>query len=485
MEFERKFIGMLTKKRNPEKQFINSIKTDIVIEGEWWLPSKADKKVAGTLYLYQDQGIRLKLSGSFANHSEDPYLATHESIVGRVIPEGFLVTVLNASEYERNLGMFTRQHFEASTVVSSFHINSLDQLEFNRYEFSTTYLVDWIDPALIKRSQNPYQLKALPDNVTSIQHENIVIKFVSRCKFKNDADYSEGLQQFSWIAVESTNPISYEHFKQNYLHPLVKLVEFCTNYKNSIDFCQGFNDGITKYAQINEVSGYEKVRHSETAVQHNMIFSLRQSGIDLTLLVKTWLKLYHQCKHVFDLYFDSFQINKEIPNAEFLAITQALESFHSELETIHGSRESESKKTFLQNIALVNDLISSNKDLSTWFKKTFMYRPELSVRLTELIYNCENLMKPIIGNQEEFIKRVVKTRNYYTHYNSKLRNKSATGDELDLMTHALRMILIFHLLKELGFSMEAVNDILIGNSYYNDLVLSAEEHRYWTPKDQQ
>lgn len=477
-------MGMLTKERSPEKHFMSSIKRDTVIEGEWWLPAKPDEKVVGTLYLYQNQGIRLKLSGSFTDHSDDPYLATHESIVGRVIPEGFLITILNASEYKRNLGAYTRQQFEASTVISSFHIIAFNELAFNRYEFSTTYLVDWIDPDLIKYQENPYKLTALPDNVTSIEHENIAIKFVSRCKYKNEADYSEGLRQFSWIAIESTNPLPYQHFKQHYLHPLVRLIEFCTNYKNSIDFCQGFKNGISKYAHIDEVSGYAKVKHSETAVQHNMLFTLHEDGINLTHLVKNWLRLYHQCKHVFDLYFDSFQIDKEIPNAEFLAVTQALESFHGELEIIHGARESESKVIFLKNVASVKALIASDMNLSTWFRDMSTYRPELKVRLNELIDNCENLMKPIIANREEFIGRVLKTRNYYTHYNPKLRNKSAVGDELNLMTHALRMILIFHLLKELGFSVETVNDIMSKSSYYNDLVLNAEDYRFWATKNE-
>lgn len=40
---------------------------NIEYSGYWWLPSEPDKKIAGTLKFTNDEGIKLRLIGSFLN----------------------------------------------------------------------------------------------------------------------------------------------------------------------------------------------------------------------------------------------------------------------------------------------------------------------------------------------------------------------------------------------------------------------------------
>lgn len=57
-------------------------------------------------------------------------------------------------------------------------------------------------------------------------------------------------------------------------------------------------------------------------------------------------------------------------------------------------------------------------------------------------------------NFNEFPQKVSKTRNYYTHYNEKQKDTAFQGEDLITATRLLRLILEFHLLKELGFKNE-------------------------------
>jgi hypothetical protein len=68
-----------------------------------------------------------------------------------------------------------------------------------------------------------------------------------------------------------------------------------------------------------------------------------------------------------------------------------------------------------------------------------------------------------------FISRFVDSRNYYTHYSPELENKAATGTALYLLVVQLRAIIEMSLLRELGFSCEAIDAILERVRRYDEI----------------
>ena len=74
-----------------------------------------------------------------------------------------------------------------------------------------------------------------------------------------------------------------------------------------------------------------------------------------------------------------------------------------------------------------------------------------------------------ITNTEQrnsFVKKIVKTRNYLTHYPSDLEGGSATGEELYTLTAKLQLVLEIFLLRELGFSLELIQKIIPRSKRY-------------------
>src|SRR5699024_252196 len=58
----------------------------------------------------------------------------------------------------------------------------------------------------------------------------------------------------------------------------------------------------------------------------------------------------------------------------------------------------------------------------------------------------------------EFPQIIATTRNYYTHYNQKLEDRSLKGEKLVTAFHILRNILEFYLLKEFGFEEDFIHE---------------------------
>jgi hypothetical protein len=58
---------------------------------------------------------------------------------------------------------------------------------------------------------------------------------------------------------------------------------------------------------------------------------------------------------------------------------------------------------------------------------------------------------------DQFIRDVVNTRNFHTHYDEDLKKKALTGANLDDATRKLRAILQLIFLLELGFDRDGIN----------------------------
>ena len=58
------------------------------------------------------------------------------------------------------------------------------------------------------------------------------------------------------------------------------------------------------------------------------------------------------------------------------------------------------------------------------------------------------------GKGEDFVTKLVDTRNYYTHYGEDKKDKAYTKDELPFVTRHLLCLLKYHLLTQMGFDKQ-------------------------------
>ena len=188
---------------------------------------------------------------------------------------------------------------------------------------------------------------------------------------------------------------------------------------------------------------------------YHMLFRLPDVEDDIECIINDWLRNYEMLRPTFDLYFSSsveYSLHLEV---RFTGLVQALEAMHRRTsdETVMPQEEFNSIRD-----SLLSDCPSKRRE---WLEMRLKYDNELSLgqRLKRLVVPYRQWF----GNnteREAFIRKVVDTRNYLTHYDQSLVDKAANGQELHDLCEKLDALVQLNLLKSLGFQNNDIEAIL-------------------------
>jgi hypothetical protein len=173
----------------------------------------------------------------------------------------------------------------------------------------------------------------------------------------------------------------------------------------------------------------------------------------IELYFVNWFSFIEKYEPVFELYFGELYKKTYITN-RFLNYCQAIEAYHSR----NGRFDDKFSKGNIEKVLekLMEIIETSNLSL---FKETirtklgFITRKTLRMIVEELIEDNEESVSVFISDKQSFADKVVKTRNYYTHYSSKKKPKVA---ELIKLTEDMRFLLVAIMLKEIGFEQSII-----------------------------
>lgn len=437
---------MFTTNRYFNPSYVNTIEKDEVYHGKWRLPDK-DTSVSGVLNIYKKGGIKLTLIGMFEQDMNNHFdLVEHSIILGTLLPGGGKVTLINCQEQERK-GLndtFSTQKFNTQSLIFNYHVTHIKNLKFSTFEFSTTYLRDWLDikTTELRFSESKSTLSTLSDSEVRVRHNNNLIKFCSGSRVGGAPGFDYQIREVASFTIECAEPFTIDEFTRLYQQPMIDLVKFGSGLLNSISYCNIIlkNESEDIDLRLVQTSEYERITRSKQSVYHHAL--IRFSAVqNKARFVTGWLKLHHKMAQVFKLYFDSINIGFQFPNARFLSIVQAIESFHA----------------------------IRNKD----------NRIKLRMRLGELLKESENLFSSIIEDLDVFQDNVMDTRNYYTHYNPSKGSKAAEGTLLYTLTLCLRLLLAFHFLKECNLDAKGCQKYVREYRIFKHAKTIIDENGFW------
>ena len=159
-----------------------------------------------------------------------------------------------------------------------------------------------------------------------------------------------------------------------------------------------------------------------------------------------WLEHYQEYEPTFNLYF-TVKTNRYMHlEGSFLFLVHGIES-------LHRRSSSEMRMSEEEFNTLLDTILQSTPDQWKELVKTNLnYANELSLqrRLRQMITPFRDLF----GNESarsKFTNQVVKTRNYLTHYDRRIRNEAVTEPEELLRLHSkLEALVQLHMLRLLG-----------------------------------
>jgi len=441
-------------------------------KGVWWLPSKPGKKVSGTLGFTPNEGAILDLIGSFKDIKDINQILNPDIILG-VSSNGKNITLYKCFETRSSLslpGLLTSS-FYASVVFVGVHFEKTEDIKFESLSIHCSYLDDWVNISGFNIQHLSDKKELLikykwPESIQVSVNDDLKISIVVHADLPTISVVQKEacIKQKTFIRIEPSKAKSLEEYWsimyhiQNFLsfgvtepvHPLA--IEGITEaHKIVIGKGKTYHPPISIFYKLPDISYVSK-----PLMPFDMLFTFKDVSERFEVLLRNWFEKAEMLKPVYDLYFGTLYNPRMYLQHKFLSLVQAIESYHRRTMRNYELPEDEHQK----RITEILDSVPSN--YRKWLEWKFKYsnEPPLRQRLEDILEVCSEVLDEFIDDKSLFVDKTVDTRNYLTHYDPELKERSAEGEELHRLTQKLKRLLEICLLKELGFNSDDIESLI-------------------------
>ena len=390
---------------------------------------------------------------------------------------------------------YTRQIIYAKYAFWGLSVNSIEEIKFNKAIFDFGNIIAWSDLC-------NYEWEFLEgggSNLTWIHKEPV--KFKGRENLEITFTPSQGsiggdmfekeikARQQILVELEYSETVKWEVIMDDALS-MQYLIGLGINQKVEIDsakYCHpsiyieiSKTDGISEkiYRPVDMVFGTGKVEPTQNTKPYDCLYTLSNVKENNTFI--RWNENYSMLKPVLDLYFMAFSHANRTPEMLFLNLMQALETYHARFII-------DDAKLYSHRVDnLVDSFCQGNSNTEQW--KDFLLdkgqkkntsRIYLRSRLADLVF--ANGVLPFWPKGcflDRYIRKIIDTRNYYTHYNQATFEKAFTKEELPWINGHLLALLQYHLLILMGFDTDEVRKKTIEKIDEIDNAYHIREHTH-------
>ena len=446
------------------------IKEKIKKLGYFWLPSAPNRQVPGTLSISDGGKIELETIHRLGE-THTPFGGGRKRVVGHL--ENDKIVTLDDCSYESIKGSIgiSKSLIRVNRIFTGVGYDEDEIPRFNSVTFSVEGIDEWIGRSGINVD---HQFEERTATISYQSPENIPL---------NLGDGMQLLITFHWTLpgfpiIKEARISQKTYFElvsedERELDDFISVVRKITNFlcfamdqtvsldsmsATSDNLRQDIGEGRTRAIPINIYYQSWPYSKDEPVSNRSKLFGFEEIQNDAERIIKNWIEAYEKITPAFNLYFLAKMGMQTYLEERFMALAQGLEAYHRRTSEEKRMDETEFEK-------LVEHLVDQcPEEKREWLSDKLNYGNEVSLskRLRDII----KPFKDVIGNRtkrESLISKIVKTRNYLTHYDQSLELEAAQGE--DLWPLCLKMELLFqlHFLKLIGFSREQI-DSLVANS---------------------
>lgn len=449
--------------------------------GYFWLPENIENKIPGSLSILDGGKIELEIIGSF-NDSIQSLNDKNEfkRIVGVIENDG-LVTLENCFYKTRShsFGGISKSFICVNKLLSGVAYDKDEEIKFNTFSFGAEGLDEWID---ISGINVEYEKDWKSATINYSTQKEITYELDNEIKLHVTFGYTlpslpvtreAKITQKTYLKLTSDTELELHKFT-SYAYKLINLISFAVDDTVTMDNVTATSESLTHETNNGESHPipikiyYPSLPFSETVLKvntHTMLFTFRNIMDRADKIIKNWVSAYDTIEPSLNLYFSVKTGNHKYLEGKFLALAQALETYHRRVsnETLMDT------KIFRSMVA--RTLCSSPKSDRAWLKGRLIHGNEL--HLGKRIKMIIEPYKEHIGTSKErgkLIRNIVNTRNYLTHYSENLKSKAVTGIDLWPICQKMEAIFQLHLLDKLGFTSDEINIILSNNYKLNQKI---------------
>jgi hypothetical protein len=418
---------------------------EFTYQGFWWFPDNPTKKWAGTVTYKPIEGISLHL---YTESEED--LLLHDDIWEVPIIHGHTIqsdqtTLFSCVRGEHHSNPSLRiahvTYFAELAVLGQCY-SSFEEIQFASLFVEYSNLREWMQTIV------PFDVdRRFRDGLVSYEAqykggktiENHIKKIDTTiiCKLWLSGNFglvhNLNLEEKAYIQIRPDLPQTADWFFNltDSLRNLLAILAGTPIYRQDMQAIstEKDEDGHDKLVKI-----YYRPDHTQNdlAKVPNMLFSVKNLQDNLSIAFQAWFDKQDSIQALSDLSLGVLYNAHRFWKFEFLALIQALESYHQVIDP--------------------------------QFKQKTKY--ELIERLSILFTGLPDHLKAFVGFDEDYLKKINTTRNYYTHYNPNKRDQALKDEQLyDAIIRLIRFVVILMFL-ELGIPDQGIREALLRNRRY-------------------
>ncbi len=444
-----------------------------VYQGLWFLPG-TDIKIQG----------RLTVSDNFIDlHLTDPEY--YSFIKTDSLDEQHYPVIYGISNHRELISLYDCSGFSGDFSVKYVlygdeHFSNIENLKFNVVSISLPLFDKWI----IQKSFNK-EIKKGGFSINYIEPASLEFDLTAEIKLtvdfhcyipNTDNKTKIILNEYSSIQLISTseNGLLLTDFIKQIVY-LQQLLSFLFREGANIDYIRVYSS-LTNYKNNRQMGimlfglfPFNKYAHPDLALHPLIKYDLIKEEIGS--IVSNWFNFANAGQHIINLILQDYFYRGSFDENRFLNLIRVLEIYHTFKFPGTKLPPADFKKKIADIIANVPDAYKNEVKECLNFSNEFT----LDMRLQALVKELNGIQ---LGYDykfdEDFIKKVKWSRNYYTHYNPALKNKASTGEALMKLTELCRTLINFLILKHLGVTDDKLIETFkfyFENSYYSNYFL--------------
>lgn len=444
------------------------------MRGEWWLPDRGDSRIAGTLRFSTEEGPSLDLIGSLWRLQEG-IRYTLEAVREEIIlgyAQGQDVTLHGCHGFPLpGAPGSTETSWRVGVVFTGTHFQCPEDIRFTDMTVRYSGLDEWVGQwGFVHRGETEPGERIVhyrqPDPVeVSVEAfgRTVVLRLWAAPSVERSRRRQSIEQRWS-LAIEPSVAMSFEEFGQvmhrfeRFLalglgHPSVELSIIGRQQPDAETTETRIPDSLVwiHRRQRRALDGRE-------VFPGDMLFAYQDVSGRLETCLRNWFNNWDRLQPVYGLYFATVYGSGMYLEHRFLNLVHAVESFH---RRVFGGRyldddpEHEYGEVYDALVGAIPPWVP--QALQQRLEGTLTYGAEFSLRsrLRAIVHGNESVLGSELDGAA--IHRIVTTRNWLVHYDERLREDAARGEDLFRLCQALRLVVEVCLLRELGLSEREVH----------------------------
>jgi hypothetical protein len=447
-------------------------------EGFWWLEGNEENEVAGTLTFGPEDGPVLKLLGTL----QDFVKAFNASLSGGdselvtihgVTKKGKKVTLLRAFNTNRQMNMpgIANETWNSNLLVVGWHLSKSNDPIFSKSYFRFQEIERWLE-------HNPFTYSLEPENKvvtlraekpreeTLATLEDLEVTTVGSLYSSNDVDTRYSIEVYSQIGVTPTEPQSLDwHFSR------------ATRVQGLASLCAGYHLPLLSLelrgpdVELGGGGTMPSEAHVYARMQHPVADNWRKhdkpivSGPELMKFnpdaLRVWFDEHETLGSALNMLFTIKGQRQMYTNIRFILAVQALEVFHRRTSSQTVMDEADFEKF---RCALVEAIPkSATREMRERLTRSYEFANEMSLsqRLKAIVRHItEEFGAKPPALHKGFIKTLVDTRNYYTHFSPELESKKLDGAGMYWASRRIIVLLTVLFLLRLGVAAQDIQMLI-------------------------